>query len=285
MRIAQILLDDASAYERKAQRIDAVALAAAGHEVFVAAPSPAPEADIAHVYGGSLLPSSAFVGFRIPYVSSGHVIRGRFAFRRPAVPRAVVMPVEQLRPVVTEQARAESPVSIVPEAVEDRYFASPSRVEREVRVIGTYGGNRKDVQSMVDRTRIRLERTRSDVRWEVFREEPSPEQLAGLDAWVDPAVDPFDLDGYVAEAAASSLVVVASRTPINTTRLEQGRTGFLVPAGDPNETTHAILAALFKHEAAQQKQQAAKQTISKFRARQRVRALLSVYGTVLGRRE
>ena len=64
---------------------------------------------------------------------------------------------------------------------------------------------------------------------------------------------------------------------MNAWRLEQGRTGFLVPVGDPNEMTHAILTALFKVEVAESRQQAARQTVSKFRARQRLRILLRLY--------
>ena len=63
------------------------------------------------------------------------------------------------------------------------------------------------------------------------------------------------------------------RAAINTKRLEKGRTGILVPPRDPNELTHAILAGLFKPEIAQQKTEAAKQTISKFHPRQRLRGL------------
>jgi glycosyltransferase involved in cell wall biosynthesis len=71
--------------------------------------------------------------------------------------------------------------------------------------------------------------------------------------------------------------VVASRTPINVQRLEKGRTGVLVPPGDPNEMTHAILAALFKPETLEPRLQAARQTIGKFRGRQRLRALTRIY--------
>ena len=46
-----------------------------------------------------------------------------------------------------------------------------------------------------------------------------------------------------------------------------------------NELTHAILAALFKPEVAQQKIEAARQTISKFHPRQRLRALTQLIET------
>ena len=52
---------------------------------------------------------------------------------------------------------------------------------------------------------------------------------------------------------------------------------FLVPPNDANELAHAILAALFKPEFAQQKIDAARQTREKFRPRQRLRVLTQVY--------
>ena len=85
----------------------------------------------------------------------------------------------------------------------------------------------------------------------------------------------------MAEALVAGNVVVASRTIINVTRLEKGRTGFLAPPNDPNELTHAILAALFKPELGQEKLSAARQTISKFRPRQRLRALVPIYESLL----
>ena len=90
-------------------------------------------------------------------------------------------------------------------------------------------------------------------------------------------MDDADFDGFAAEAMVGGALAIASRTPLNVHRLEKGRTGFLVPSGDANELTHAILAALFKPELAQQKLEAARQTISKFRPRQRLRALTSLY--------
>ena len=85
----------------------------------------------------------------------------------------------------------------------------------------------------------------------------------------------------MAEALVAGNVVVASRTIINVTRLEKGRTGFLAPPNDPNELTHAILAALFKPELAQETLAAARQTISKYRPRQRLRALVPIYESLL----
>jgi len=80
----------------------------------------------------------------------------------------------------------------------------------------------------------------------------------------------------VAEAQVIGKIVVATRIPINVKRLENGRIGLLVPPGDANELTHAILAALFKSEVVQQKIEAAKLTISKFHPRQCLRALVQL---------
>src|SRR5439155_7230791 len=108
-----------------------------------------------------------------------------------------------------------------------------------------------------------------------------PTDFDQFDIWVDPATDDDDYDGFVAEALVAGKIVVASRTPMNVKRLEKGRTGILVPPGDPNELTHAILAALFKPELGQAKTSAAKQTNSKFRPRQRLRALTPIYESLL----
>lgn len=123
----------------------------------------------------------------------------------------------------------------------------------------------------------RLHRTRDDIEWILLERVPAPHDFATISAWIDPAVEDRDYDGFVAEAMASGIVTVASRTPINAHRLEKGRTGFLVPAGDANELSHAILTALFRPEVAEQKIDASRQTIAKFRPRQRTRVLTALY--------
>lgn len=102
-----------------------------------------------------------------------------------------------------------------------------------------------------------------------------------VDVWADPATSETDFDGFVAEALVAGLLVVAARTAINSQRLEKGRTGWLVPMNDPNEMTHAILSALFKPEVASNKLTAARQTVSKFRGRQRLRMLAHMYETLI----
>lgn len=290
MRIAQIVLESASEYERKCQRVDRAALAEA-HEVVETVvetsvdQAAASGAQVAHVYASSDLPPAAFVRFPLPYIASADVRRSRWPWRRPVEPDYVVSPITEK----IEQSRYQP----LPEAVEDRYFAQsgaagPQPAEDHSRRaespplhfrIGTFA--RPTIRNMVDQTLARIHRFRDDVTWHLFERVPEPEDLAGVDVWVDPAVDENDFDGFVAEALVVGVAAVASRTKINTLRLEHGRTGFLVPPRDPNELTHAILAALFKPEVAGGKRIAARQTASKFTARQRRRVLLHMYDTIV----
>ena len=253
MRIAQIILPDASAYERKGQRADREALA--GRHEFVDDPG---NADVAHVYTSSALTA----GLDVPYVSSAPLRKSRWPWRKAKEPGFV--------------ATWET----LPEAVEEAYFAvQAGGGNAQEKIVGSFW--RKSTQNMIEQTLARIHRFRADVAWQTFDSVPSPDDLAGVDVWADPAVDENDPDGFVAEALVVGLPVVASRTPINAARLEQGRTGWLVPPRDSNEMTHAILAALFKPEVAQVKIHAAKQTVSKFRSRQRLRVLTQVYETLI----
>ena len=260
MRIAQIILSGASAYDRKCQRVDHAALSGA-HEVTVATVAEAGRsgAQVAHVYGP---PAPAdFVRFPLPYVAGAGFPPSRWSFRKPVPPRAVVSPVGE---------------NAVPEAVEEQWFDhGRAPLARDVKIIASFA--RDAVRPLVDKTLSRIHRFRSDVTWHLYEREPSPEDLAGVDAWVDPAVAENDYDGFTAEALVLGLPVVATRTALNAWRLENGRTGFLVPRNDANEMTHAILAALFKVEVAESRQAAARQTVSKFRPRQRLRILSRLY--------
>ncbi len=267
MRIAQIILPGVSAYEWKSQRADFVALSAA-HDVTVLSPAAARGGglDVAHVYATGEISGREFVGFEVPYVASADVRPTRWHWRRPVGPRVIITPEN------------------VPEVVEDAYFAASVTGRGPLestgrKVIGSFA--RRATLEMMDLTRARIERFRSDVGWRTFEVQPSPEDLASVDLWVDLAVDETDFDGFVAEALVVGLPVVASRTRVNAQRLEQGRTGTLVPPRDPNEMTHAILAALFKPEVATNKTSAARQTVSKFRTRQRLRVLTSMYETLI----
>ena len=259
MRIAQIILPDASQYERKSQRADRAALE--GRYEFV---DDVRKSDFAHVYGGGELPRGLRVP--VPFVSSAAMTRSRWPWRGGTEPVRVVSWRE------------------VPEVVEDAYFAAahvgrasarPGGLKPAPHAVGSFG--RKSTYSMVERTLARIHRFRDDVQWNVFDHVPTPEDLRNVDVWVDPAMDEEDLDGFTAEALVSGLPVVAARTEINVARSEKGRTAFLVPRNDPNEMTHAILAALFKSEVAHEKIDAAGQTMSKFRAKHRLRVLTQLY--------
>lgn len=274
MRIAHILLPTASEYELKSQRADQAALAA-GHDVVVVPVEEAGSsgAQVAHVYAAGELPRALFRHFPVPYVSSADIPASRWQFRPVRRPDYVVSPLFE---------RADGGrLQPLGEAVEDAFFAArPSPREPGARpAVGSF--SRPGVRNMVDQTLARIHRVRDDVEWLVFDRPPTPADLTAVDVWVDAAVSEEDFDGFVAEALVAGLPVVASRTAINAGRLEGGRTGFLVPPRDPNELTHAILTALFKREAAEGRQIAARQTASKFRARQRLRVLTHMYETLI----
>ncbi len=266
MIIAQLVFPGASEYERKSQRIDAAALSVE-HDVRVGALA---AADIIHIYGPAELDAAAVREIRVPYVSNARPEKRRF--RRTVQPRHVITPLK------------ETTETFIPEAVEDIYFDNRGTQQRsnpatERKIIGTYA--RPQLRNIVEQTAARIQRFRDDVDWLLFDAAPSPEDLHGVDAWVDPAISESDLDGFAAEAIAAGTAVVASRTAINTQRLEKGRTGLLVPPGDANEWSHAILATLFRLEFRHTKVIAAQQTASKFRPRHRVRALTQLYESIL----
>lgn len=254
MRIAQIVLPGLSQYELKSQRADRAALAE-HHEIV----EDVRNADVAHVYSSVELSRADFVAFPVPYLASAPMTPARWSWRNPMEPRVVVTP-ENL-----------------PEVVSDEYFAAPA-TPPGTNTIGSFV--RGSTRNHVEQTLHRIHRFRDDVHWKLFAAPPSPEDLAEVDLWVDPAVEEKDYDGFVAEALVVGLPVVAARTAVNALRLEQGRTGILVPPRDPNEMTHAILSALFKPEVAQVRIGAARQTIAKFRMRQRLRVLLQLYETL-----
>jgi len=216
-------------------------------------------ADLVHVYA----PEDMRIELDLPYVSNTRPKRRRF--RKTAEPERVITPLK------------DTADAFIPEAVEEKYFGEASREGNPT--IGTFA--RQQLRNIVEQTAARIQRYRDDVDWLLFDSAPSPDDLHGVDVWVDPALTENDFDGFVAEAIAAGTVVIASRTSINVQRLEKGRTGVLVPAGDPNEWTHAILAALFKPEFRNSKRIAAQQTASKFRPRHRARALIELYESIL----
>jgi hypothetical protein len=297
MRVAQLVLPGASAYERKSQRLDNGNLPDA---TLITSPAEAAGYDVAHVYGPIELPPALFVGFPVPYVSNGTMKKRRFALRAPRMPAAHVV---TLAPLGSERVNAKRPDEgtprettspsapdprpspratgrvVLPEAVDDAFFdLQQTQKSRDVRIVGSVA--REPLHDLVERTIARIHRFRDDIDWHLFSHDPSPAEMADVDAWIDPAIAAEDYDGYVAEALVLGLPVVASRTPINVQRCEHGRTGLLVPVNDPNELVHAILAALFKSEVVEPKKTAARQTASKFRKRQRLRVLAQLYDNV-----
>jgi hypothetical protein len=259
MIITQLLIPGASEYERKSQRIDFAALSTE-HDVRVGNVA---GADLVHVYAPDQF-DAAVVGNR-PYVSNVRPKPRRF--RKTAQPLDVITPVK------------ETTDTYIPEAVEDIYFGAATKQRSDRATIGSY--QRRPLRNIIEQTSARIHRFRDDADWLLFETAPSPADLRGVDVWVDPACEENDFDGFVAEAIAAGTPVIASRTAINTQRLEKGRTGVLVPPRDPNEWTHAILAVLFKPEFRHTKVVAAQQTASKFRPRHRARALMQLYESIL----
>jgi hypothetical protein len=260
--IAQLLLDGASEYERKSQRLDFASLAA-HHDVRL---GDIRAAQIVHVYAAAGFDGRAVRDLTVPYVCNVRPKPRRF--RQAAQPQRMITPVQG------------ADGTTIPEAVEDLYFEPPPpRTPGNRLTIGSY--IRPTIRNVIELTAARIQRVRDDVDWLLFDAAPSPADLHGVDVWADPAVSEDDFDGFVAEAVVSGTAVVAARTAINTQRLEKGRTGFLVPLRDPNEWTHAILSSLFKQELRQTKMTAATQTVSKFRARQRAGALTKLYESIL----
>jgi hypothetical protein len=254
--IAQLVLPGASEYERKSQRIDFASLSVE-HDIRI---GEAADADLIHVYA----PEDIRIDLNLPYVSNVRPKRRRF--RRTAQPERVITPLK------------DTMDAFIPEAVDEIYFADEEKQPHKP-TVGTFA--RPQLRNIIEQTAARIQRYRDDVDWLLFDAAPSPDDLRGVDVWVDPAMSDNDFDGFVAEAIVARTAVIASRTIINVQRLEKGRTGVLVPPGDPNEWTHAILAALFKPEFRNSKRIAAQQTASKFRPRHRARALIELYESIL----
>lgn len=258
--IAQLLLPNASEYERKAQRIDFASLSTE-HEVRLGELA---NADIVHIYAPDEFDAGIDVG--LPYVSNARP-KSRL-FHKSVQPHNVITPLK------------ETTDTFIPEAVDDIYFGNAAnRPPGDRAIVGSY--LRPSTNNIIEQTAARIQRFRDDVDWLLFDSAPSPDDLRSVDVWVDPAIDEHDFDGFVAEAIAAGTAVIASRTAINTQRLEKGRTGVLVPPRDPNEWTHAILTALFKLEFRHARVVAAQQTASKFRPRHRGKTLTQLYESIL----
>lgn len=279
MIVGQILLSEASEYEKKCQRIDHAILAGKlsvrlWPEERIGASGLASQlkeasVQLAHAYGDVSRNSAFLERIEVSWVASSSPRRSRFRIGRSNLPALVAGP-------LTDPA--------LPEAVEPGYFSVergliPLRARTRY-TIGSYGSRRPGVTSLAQRTRARLDRFRDDLDWKFFDDQPAPEDLSSLDLWVDPAGHPDDYDGFTAEAIVAGLRVVACRTPINHERLREG-SGFAVPINDPNELAHGIVTALFKDEIAAQRLSSAAAQAERFHPSRRAVALLELYNRIL----
>jgi hypothetical protein len=281
MRVVQLLLAEAPAYERKLQPLDRAAVA--GVETWIVendtallaggnerVPLPAllggrtsRPADLFHVYGPPHLPR-AFGNAAAPYVAAGVPRRGILPWRKGRQPAHSGLPF------------GDEPL---PEAVDDSWFAAG----RETRS-GSHGTyrlgsiRRRGTGALKELVEARIARFRSDITW-LELDSVDPAAMAELDLWIDPARSDDDLDGMTAEALVSGIAVVATRTAVNTARLDSGRSGFLVPP-DANEIAHAIVTALFKTEIAEPRLRHAEGRRDRFRAARRGARLRSLYESI-----
>lgn len=283
MKIGQILFENAPFYEQKSQRLDSLHLEP-DHEVKLwvvqgtktrdwtgqvcaarqlSSLIPPTGVRILHVYGPRALPADIFGGMKLNYVATGKPPSSRLPWRKTRGPAASALPYGP---------------DAVAEAVEAGYFLplADNRAEKPRYRIGTLARGR-EVAGMVEATRSRLVRFRDDLEWQLWMSPPSPNELAGVDVWVDPGYDEADLSGWVAEAMVCGVPVVATRTRVNQERLLGGEAGFLVRPRDPNELTHAIATALFKPELSEPRRTAALRKRDLFRGEHRVRELVNLY--------
>jgi len=251
MNVVQIVSEGASRFARKAADFDRTPFTTrlvaaadgardeAGDPVDVAAIG-RDRATVVHVYGAESLPVRVAARIAAPWSSDGSVPQSRLPWRR-ARPATVTSPF----PIGT----GSTPVAEIPEAVSPDYASVESRRRAggTPRLVGTIRAT-DDAWHVIEGIRIRIARFREDIDWLVFDDYPDPDQMTELDAWVDAAISPNDLDGGTAEALCAGIPVVASRTPVNEHRLQGGDAGLLVAPGDANEFTHVLLGALFKPE-------------------------------------
>ncbi|HEX3579335.1 MAG TPA: hypothetical protein VHY33_12295, partial [Thermoanaerobaculia bacterium] len=173
--IAQLLLPGASEYERKSQQIDFASLSTE-HDVRL---GDASGADLVHVYA----PGEMRIELDVPYVSNVRPKPRRF--RTTLQPERVITPLK------------DTADSFVPEAVDEKYFGEAIR-EGGKPTVGTFA--RPQLRNIIEQTAARIQRYRDDVDWLLFESAPSPDDLRGVDVWVDPAMSENDFDGFVAEA-------------------------------------------------------------------------------------
>jgi len=268
MRIIQVLETAALPFQKRLRELDAAALASKVGLSLVHAsgtrldpPTLDAERDraIAHLYAA-------------PGFSPGLLRRLPSAVVAETAPRRPRLP--WLRGATPDVILGPPPDSLAPEAVSEAWFAlSGKRTDRPA--IGVFA--RSDaVREMIAGIRARIERFRSDVRWTILQRFPEPADMENLAIWLDPTPTD-DHEGAIAEAMAAGRLVVATRTPANAQRLNDGEAGFLFPPADPNEAVHALLAALFKPEAGRPRLAATARHAERFRASARAERLLAIY--------
>lgn len=268
MRVVQIIDSTALPHQRRLRTVDAVALAevadvvevpAAGLRLELPDASQANGAIVAHLYAPPGFAPALLKRLPRPLVSESAPRRPRLPWSRIAPPEVVLGP---------------APDSAAPEAVSNSWFELRGR-RTDRPAIGVFARS-DSVREAVAASRSRIERFRGDVRWTILQRFPEPEDLENLAVWLDPSpVD--DHEGGVNEALAAGRIVVASRTPANVARTASGEAGFLVPPGDPNETVHALLAALFKPEAVRPRMMAAEHLSERLRPAARAAKLMEIY--------
>jgi hypothetical protein len=268
MRIIQVVETSALPFQKRLRELDASTLASRVELTFARASGSRLDprildADrnrpIAHVYAAPGFSPGLLRKLSTRVVAEAAPRRPRLPWFRGTRPEVIVGP---------------PPDSLAPEAVRDAWFAlSGKRTDRPA--IGVFA--RSDaVREMIAGIRARMERFRSDVRWTILSRFPEPADMENLAIWLDPTSED-DHEGAIAEAMAAGRIVVATRTPANTQRLDGGEAGFLFPPADPNEAVHALLAALFKPEVSRPRLAGAARHAAHFRASVRAERLLAIY--------
>lgn len=274
MKPVQILMPDASSFQQRSQRLDRSALEPLMPIETIEIGRPGRSrarrlirealartgATVAHVYASSPLPGGVMSLIEVPVVASVAGARPLLPWKRPREPRIRL---------------GSSPDNTLPPVVEEGWFTSGNIA------IGD-GGTRIGVllrdgeaRDLVEGARQRISRFRDDVRWVTFNQVPTPEEMRQISVWFAPSSD--DPDNGVPEAMAAARAIVAVRSEASRRLLAEGAAGFLVPASDANEVTHAILAALFKPELNAPRRQRAREAAEEFRAARRAERLIEIY--------
>lgn len=271
MKLAQILLDDAPPRQRRLQALDRAALASRIDVVTIPLETrraavlrdalTSSRAEVAHLYAPQLFPGSLLDSIPVPVLASGAARRSRLPWRRTKQPDAILGGPAEGRE---------------PEAIDPGYFAISAGGTPTSFRIGCHAVSR-GARALADGTKHRIDRFRDDIRWVYFRELPAPAEMGLLNVWVDAEAGGDGLENGVPQALAAGRAVVAAATPANREVLHGGDAGFLVPPEDPNETAHAVLAALFKPELRDPRIARGRQLAEAWRPERRAERLLEIY--------